>query len=27
VVRKWTRLRWALIENYMHCYRFNKIEW
>jgi hypothetical protein len=27
VVCEWTRLRGALIENYMHCYRFNQIEW
>ncbi len=24
---EWTQLRGALIENYMHCYRLNKIEW
>ncbi len=24
VVRDWTQLREALIENYMHCYRSNK---
>jgi hypothetical protein len=24
---EWTLLRGALIENYMHCYRLNKIEW
>jgi hypothetical protein len=27
VVREWTQLRGALIENYMHCYRLIKIEW
>ncbi len=27
VVCELTRLRGALIENYMHCYRFTKIEW
>jgi hypothetical protein len=27
VVCEWTQLRGALIENYMHCYRLNKIEW
>jgi hypothetical protein len=27
VVCEWTHLRGALIENYIHCYRFNQIEW
>jgi hypothetical protein len=24
---KWTQMLGALIENYMHCYQFNKIGW